>query len=66
MRLYDNETYASSYHDACDKMYNDPTHLYEHLADSNKAHHMVVCYLRCVYGCRGKMKNVLHTRTEPW
>jgi hypothetical protein len=58
MILYENETYASSHHDCCDKVYNDPRHLYEHLADSKKAHHMVVCYLRRVYGCRGKMGEV--------
>ena len=58
MILYENETYASSHHDCCDKVYNDPTHLYEHLADSKKAHVMVVCYLRRVYGCRGKMGDV--------
>ena len=32
MILYENETYASSHHDCCDKVYNDPTHLYKHFA----------------------------------
>ena len=66
MILYENDTYALSHHDCCDKVYKDPIHLYKHLAYSKKAHRMVVCYLRRVYGCRGKWERYLLKRTETW
>ena len=58
MQLYEIYTYASKHHDRCDKVYSYRTHLYEHLANSSRAHLMVICYLRRVYGCRVKMRKV--------
>ena len=63
MQLYKNDTYATS-HDYCDKVFSDPTHLYNHLADSKEAHFMVVCYLKRVYGNGNKCNMYSYTTIE--
>ena len=64
LHLYKYDTYATEHNDDCDKVFSDQTYLYKHLADSNKAHHIALCYIRHVYGYGKMLQHLFKYKTQ--